>query len=404
MLPSNQEHSAGIITYKKLIMFQVVVGHSDDPDSESAIAEVINQCSRSLGGSIPQAGILFTAIDFDHGLILQRIQDAFCGIELIGGTTNGEISSILEFQQDSLTLMLFAGDEVEIRAGIGRKASKNPALAAQEAIAQALAKTTSLPQLCLTFPDSLTSNGVLILEGLKQTLGEDIPIIGGMAADDYTFEKTYQFFQTEVLNDSVPVLLFSGNILFSHGVASGWTPISQRSRVTKVKGNVVYEIDGQRALDFYQHYLGVERFASNYAIHALAVFEDQDHFYMRAPNGYDQESGTVTFFSDIPQQAIVQITDGTRENILSASKTSLKNAFADYPGGEPTAILLISCAARRRILGTFAKEEYQLVKTYLPEAFPCCGFYAYGEIAPLVNKGQTQFHNKTFVTLLLGTK
>ncbi|MEH2375028.1 FIST signal transduction protein [Nostoc sp.] len=385
-------------------MFRVVVGHSDDPDSQNAIAEILQECSCSLAGSIPQAGLLFTAIDFDHALILQRIQDAFPGIELIGGTTNGEISSILEFQQDSLTLMLFASDEVEIRAGIGREASKNPALAAQEAIAQAKAKSASLPQLCITFPDSLTSNGVLILEGLKQSLGGHIPIIGGMAADDYTFDKTYQFFQGEVLSDSVPVLLFSGQLLFSHGVASGWTPIGQRSRVTKVDGNVVYEIDGQRALDFYQHYLGEESFASNYAIHALAVFEDQDHFYLRAPNGYDQQSGSVTFFSDIPEQAVVQITDATRDNILSASETSLKNALADYPGVEPTAALLISCAARRRILGTLAKEEYQLVKTHLPKALPCCGFYAYGEIAPLVSGGQTQFHNKTFVTLLMGTK
>ncbi|AFY32005.1 FIST signal transduction protein [Calothrix sp. PCC 7507] len=385
-------------------MFRVVVGHSDDPDSQNAIAEVLQACNRSLGESIPQAGILFTAIDFDHALILQRIQDAFPGIELIGGTTNGEISSILEFQQDSITLMLFATDEVEIRAGIGRGASKNPNLAAQEAIAQAKAKSTSQPQLCLTFPDSLTSNGVLILEGLKQSLGEDIPIIGGMAADDYTFEKTYQFFQGEVLSDSVPVLLFSGNILFSHGVASGWTPISKRSRVTKVNGNVVYEIDGQRALDFYQHYLGAERFASNYAIHALAVFEDQDHFYLRAPHSYDQQSGSITFFSDIPEQAVVQITDATRDNILSASEASLKIALANYPGVEPTAALLISCAARRRILGTFAREEYQLVKTHLSETLPCCGFYAYGEIAPLVAGGQTQFHNKTFVTLLMGTQ
>ncbi|MBN4007071.1 ATP-binding protein [Nostoc sp. LPT] len=145
-------------------MFRVVVGHSDDPDSQNAIAEVLQKCSRSLAGSLPQAGILFTAIDFDHVLILQRIQDAFPEIELIGGTTNGEISSILEFQQDSLTLMLFATDEVEIHSGIGRGVSKNPALAAQQAIAQAKAKSASLPQLCFTFPDSLTSNGVLIID------------------------------------------------------------------------------------------------------------------------------------------------------------------------------------------------------------------------------------------------
>ncbi|NJR66826.1 MAG: translation initiation factor IF-1 [Leptolyngbyaceae cyanobacterium CRU_2_3] len=43
----------------------------------------------------PQAGILFAAIDFDHELILRRIQQAFPGIALIGGTTNGEISSVL---------------------------------------------------------------------------------------------------------------------------------------------------------------------------------------------------------------------------------------------------------------------------------------------------------------------
>lgn len=89
---------------------------------------------------------------------------------------------------------------------------------------------------------------------------------------------------------------------------------------------------------------------------------------------------------------------------MLASETSLKNALADYPGLKPTAALLISCAARRRILGTLTREEYQLVKTHLPDALPCCGFYAYGEIAPIASGGQTQVHNKTFVTLLIGTK
>ncbi|NJR66683.1 MAG: hypothetical protein HC772_17400 [Leptolyngbyaceae cyanobacterium CRU_2_3] len=270
------------------------------------------------------------------------------------------------------------------------------------AIAQAKANSTAQPKLCLTFPESLTSNGIVILEGLKHSLGEDIPMVGGMTADDYTFEKTYQFFQDQVLSDAVPVLLFSGDLLISHGVSSGWTPISPKSCITKAQGNVVYEIGGQRALDFYRHYLGTERFAANYAIHALAVFEEQDRFYMRAPNSYDPESGSVTFFADISEQAIVQITDASREDILRASSTSLQEAIAHYPGTEPTTALLVSCAARRRILGTLTSQEYQLVKTYLPQGLQCCGFYAYGEIAPLRRHGQTKFHNKTFVTLLLG--
>jgi hypothetical protein len=104
-------------------MFKAVVGHSNDPDSLSAVEEVVQQCINSLAGDIPQAGILFSAIDFEHSLILQKIHQAFSGIELIGGTTDGEISSVLEFQQDSITLMLFCSDEVEIHAGVGKQIS-----------------------------------------------------------------------------------------------------------------------------------------------------------------------------------------------------------------------------------------------------------------------------------------
>lgn len=203
-------------------MFKVVVSHSNDPDSLSAVEEVLQQCALSLAGDIPQAGILFAAIDFEHSLILQQINQAFPGIELIGGTTDGEISSVLEFQQDSITLMLFCSDEVQIYAGIGRKLSGDPITATKQAVEQAKAKSTAAPQLCLTHPESLTISGVSILSGLKLALGKDVPIFGGLAADQSRYKNTYQFFQTEVLSDSVPILLFSGSILFSHGIASGW--------------------------------------------------------------------------------------------------------------------------------------------------------------------------------------
>lgn len=382
-------------------MFKAYVGHSNDPDSRSAIEEVLQQCLQSLAGDTPQAGVLFAAFDFDHALILEQIHTTFPSIELIGSTTNGEISSILGFQEDSLTLLIFCSNQIEIRAGLGRDISKHPQAAVQEAIATA--KSSSQPQLCLTFPDSLTISGVSIVEALKQGLGAQIPILGGMAADDYNFAKTYQFFQTEVFCDAIPILLFSGKLLYSHGTASGWKPLGKKSKITKVEENVVYEIDGQRALDFYEHYLGVDRFASAYAIHALAIFEaDLENFYMRAPVSYDRQLGSITFFAGIPAGATVQITEASREEILNASMTSLKLAIDSYPGDLPAVALLVSCAARRRILGTQAKEEYEIIKDHLPKNLPCCGFYAYGEISPLEREGETQLHNKTFVALLLG--
>ena len=392
-------------------MFKAYIGHSNDPEPKFAVMEVLTQCLDALGGMVPQAGVLFAAFDFDHLLILDRIQTTFPGIELIGSTSSGEISSVLGFQEDSLTLLLFCSDRIEIRAGLGRGTSKNATAAVAEAIATATAKLSSPPQLCLTFPDGLMVSGVAMLEVLKQALGTEVPILGGIAADNYAFDKTYQFFQGEVTSDALPILLFSGKLAYSYGVASGWQPVGNQSQVTKAEANIVYEIDGQRALDFYEHYLGIDWLSDGYAIHSLAIFEaDLVNFYLRAPIKYDRESGSITFFSDIPVGAIVQATTAVRADILKATATSVQTALANYPGESPAVALLVSCAARRRILGTQAHQEFEIIKNHLPDRLPCCGLYAYGEISPLVDisstsNGQdkeTQFHNQTFVTLLLG--
>ncbi|MBH8555053.1 FIST C-terminal domain-containing protein [Nostocaceae cyanobacterium CENA357] len=388
-------------------MLKVVVGHSEDSESQDAILEVLDQCSQDLAGVIPQAGILFAAIDFNHALILKEIDQVFPGIDLIGCTTDGEISSKLGFQQDSLTLMLFCSDTIEIRAGVGYGAKDNPLAAAHQAVQQATEKSTNAAKLCISIPasyitDGSTTNGELILKGLKLALGSQTPILGGTAGDQFRFKKTYQFFGNEVLTDSLPVLIFSGDIQFSYGIACGWQPIGRKSIVTKAEGTVLYEIDGKSALEFYARYLG-DRPPT--AENPLAVYEgDSDRYYMRVPNTYDVETGSINFLGDIPEQATVQVTDISRDEVIAAAEVSLKNALENYPATEPEAVLLFSCCCRRWLLGTRAKEEYQLVKNLLSEEVPVCGFYTYGEFAPLEHQGSTYYHQETFVTLLLGTK
>jgi hypothetical protein len=51
-------------------MFTAVVGHSEDLDGAAAAAEVLAQCRRRLNGTVPTAGLLFAAIDFDHQLLI----------------------------------------------------------------------------------------------------------------------------------------------------------------------------------------------------------------------------------------------------------------------------------------------------------------------------------------------
>lgn len=380
---------------------KIAVGHSIDPDSLEAIDEVLEQCNQTLKGAIPKAGLLFSALDFDHALILNRINEVFPNIELIGGTTDGEVSSILGFQQDSITLIVFESEDLEIRAAVGRNVSQNPIEIAQETTKKLLRSFATVPQFCIAFPESLTTSPVSILNGLQLTL-ESIPIFGGATADNWEFQCTYQFYKTEVLSDSVPILLFAGNLLFSYGVSSGWKPLSKKGLLTKADKNVIYEIDGKPALDFYRYYLDGLNAVAEYPI---AVFlPDEDRFHLRGCMGYDESVGSITLAGDVSEGAIVQIAEASCEEILAASKTAFTNAVETYPGIEPSAALIFSCASRRQILGTLTNEEYELVQSCLDRDIPSCGFYTYGEIAPLQNSKQTFFHNITFTSLLLGTQ
>ncbi|MEM7796346.1 MAG: FIST N-terminal domain-containing protein [Cyanobacteria bacterium P01_C01_bin.118] len=382
-------------------MLKAVVGHSNDPDTEFAIADVLEQCLTGLAGLKPQAAILLAAMDFDHDKILHQIHQTFLDIQLIGGTTDGEISSILEFQQDSLVLMLLCSDQVEFHGAVGRNISSDPIAIAQQTVQAAQAQTQRPTALCITTPESLTTSGLLILEGLQQALGKTIPIVGGTTCDQWEFKQTHQFFGQDVLSDALPILLLSGPVLWGHGVATGWTPVGKKGNVTKVDGNILYEVNGQPVSDFYQDYLGDIRPSPAYR---LAVFEpNQTSWYMRTSNGsYDAASGSITFFADIPPESEVQVVRSSRDEMVLSANSSMRQALEHYPGKRPTVALLFSCTGRMRVLGTRTREEYQVLQQEISPNVVCAGFYTYGEIAPSYTNGMAKFHNETFVTLLLG--
>jgi len=144
-------------------MFIAASGHSDDIDSLSAFAEIREQCEAALKGQSPQAGILFAGIDFEHQLLLDAINETWPGIELIGCTSDGEISSCLGFREDSISLLLFASDTIDFSFGLGRNLSKDPLAACSQAVEQARAKSELEPRLCIVLPESLTISGQVSL-------------------------------------------------------------------------------------------------------------------------------------------------------------------------------------------------------------------------------------------------
>lgn len=380
---------------------KLAVGSSEDVDSDDAAGEVIAACREQLVGRAAKAGLLFSAVDKDYEDILARVHHAFPDIELIGCTTDGEMASDMAFAEDALVLAVLASDRIEVATGYGEGAAEQPVQSAARAVQMAKAKLGQEPSLCIATPGTMTASGAMITRGLREALGDHVPIFGGLAGDQWRFEQTHQFHGLRVLTDSTTILLLAGPILFSHGVASGWTPIGSQGTVTASDGNDVASIDDAPAIEFYRRFLGGHTEPSKE--YPVAVFQpDSDDFVLRTAIGHDATTGSIRFSSAIAEGSQVQVTLADRESILAASRASLDRAFESFPGAKPDGALLFSCAARKQILGTRTGEEFGLIDARAGDDLPCAGFYAYGEISPLPGRTQAEYHTETFVSLLLG--
>jgi hypothetical protein len=381
---------------------KTLVVYSDDVDAQDAATELVANAREKLDGQRPRLGLLFAAIDYEAEVILATLMEAFPGLELIGCTTDGELSSERGFSDDSAVLCLLAGDEFDVASGVARQVSADPGAIIRESVEEAGHRLGGTPRLCLAMPTSMTVSDSAVVRALRSALRPGTPIFGGTAADQWRFIGSRQFFGREVLQDAVPFVLLAGDIRFSFGVSTGWSPLGRVGVVTEVEGHLVKAIDGQPATAFYRHYFGNVDI-SHLGEYPLAVFIGEGNdFYLRASLAIDDAKGWLSFAGDIPAGSRVQLTQTTRDEVLRSTREGLQRARNDYPGTAPSLLLCFACSGRKQLLGSRTGEEGQIARELLGD-LSVAGFYGYGEIAPIQTDGTTHFHNETFVALPLGS-
>lgn len=382
---------------------KIVVCHSEGVDTEDAVEDLLKQADSKLNQEKPDACILFAAIDYEHDVMLGKINNRWEGIKLVGGTTDGEMSSELGFAEDSVVMVLFKSDLVTFSTGLGDKLSEGIPEASKKAVEESLRDATD-PKLCITIPGNAFTNIDQIVLTLKNKLGEGIPIFGAVPGDQWRFKTQYQFHGDKVYTDSVPLLVLSGNLTFSYGVDSGWGSMGEIGTVTKAEGNIIHTIDDKPALDFYKRGLG-ELTTPSGEFPLVVLDADNDIMHQRAAARLlDDGSGAIIFLGEVPQGARVQIATAQREDILRGARISITEAKRKFPSDRVIkGCLFFSCAARKALLGTRTGEEIKIAKAILGDNIPMGGFYGYGEISPLKKEANNSMcHNQTYITLLLG--
>ena len=358
-------------------------------------------------GLLPDACWLFCSPGKNLESLVKGVYEALGIRTLIGCTTAGEISTD-GFSTGSAVLGGIASDQIGFELVSVHDISRNCQQAGRN-LATAFSDSVSYVQL---FSDGITGNGSAILRGMASVFKTKIPVAGGTSGDGGKFLKTWQFHGDRVLSDAAVAIGFSGDFKLGTGVCSGWTPIGLPKKVTRAAGNVLYELNGESALNVYERFLGkhakrLPAVGVEYPLGLIGYFEGRggnDNLLLRATMSVNREERSIRFAGEIPEGAMVHLTCGDRTAILDATQKAARMAIKDLGRATtPSIVFFYSCMARKTLLGLRTKDEIERVRSQVNPAVPILGFYTYGEYCRMKRNGPSLLHNETATLSVIGS-
>jgi len=253
-------------------------------------------------------------------------------------------------------------------------------------------------KLLFVLSDGQLVNGGDLVNGLNEVL-TTIPIVGGLAGDGANFQSTIVGLNGDISEGNiVAVGLYGESLRVGAGSKGGWDKFGPMRTITKSTKNVLYEVDGESALDLYKQYLGeyADKLPGSALLFPLAIQDEDGRELVRTILTIDQENKSMTFAGNIPEGAKVRLMKANLDNLAAAASdaASLSNLDDSAVGGDKLAIL-ISCVGRKLIFGNRIDEELEAARDIVGADTLITGFYSYGEIAPFSTFMKCELHNQT---------
>ena len=342
-------------------------------------------------GFKPTLGIVFCSPKQNFKEIT-HLFDSYC-IDLLGCTTAGEIADeTLAEGGISCMLMDISKDRYNIyfernTEGVFEGAHK----------LRLLADSSFDNPAMIVCSAGVLNDGEQIVAGLKFGAEKEIPIFGGLAGDDSMILNTYIFTRKDISNDGIATIVFDHDKIELKGLAtSGWEPLGGFNTVTKAKDNVIYSINNEPALDFFNRFfgdgeeVGVDNPSLISTQYPFQVVKDNQNEVLRMPIKGDLADKSLRLVGSIKEGDKFRFSISPSVNVINKTIKEFEVLKNNNP--EADALILFSCIGRYSAFGPFLEDEVKGI--YDQWKKPMIGFLTYGEIGNLRN-GICEFHNET---------
>lgn len=353
-------------------------------------------------GFRPTVAIVFLEAEIDYKELCSVLSEK--EIQVFGCSTGSNFTDG-EIEFNSIVILLLEIDKKRFQIKLATSESGSKKDFAEEIGREGLAAFSKPAFLIVS--GGITTDGDELVEGVENICGKDTTIFGGLAADSLKMIRTFVFTNNQLTNHGVIALILDEEKISLNGLAiGGWRPVGTDYTITESKGNILYSINNEPALQFISRYAGIKDFfgdkMGNVTLSAnfqLQLQRPGKHPVMRTPMYANPDDHSIVFAGSLPQGAKVRLSMLPGFDVID---TALKE-FADYKKEqtEADALIMFSCAGRQVSLGPYVGDEINGIKEIWNA--PLVGFFCFGEIGR-VEKGNTEFHNMTCSLAILKEK
>lgn len=337
---------------------------------------------------------------------LDELRRNFPDARIVGCSTAGEISGTRVIDDTLVaTAIHFAHTRLQAVSVHLRECAGSFAAGVQ--LASALADPVATDSLAhvLVLSDGLHVNGSQLVQGLSSRLPTGVTVTGGLAGDGARFGETLVVSDGTVAAERVVAVGFYGaRFRVGYGSLGGWDPFGPERVITRARGNVLYELDGQSALALYRQYLGdhAAGLPATGLLYPLSLRVQVDGpAVVRTILGIDEAAQSMTFAGDMPEGTYARLMKANFDRLIDGAVGAATTSRRALGSLRPELAILISCVGRKLVLKQRVEEEVEGVRDIVGPDAVLAGFYSYGEISPFTPTARCELHNQTMTVTVL---
>lgn len=373
---------------------KVATAFSTENDTGAGASEAYARVASQLGAA-PQLLFVHASVRANAAAMMSALRAAAPGVAIHGGTSCVGVMTREGFHRtDAGAIAMLGVLDPEGAYGVGAaELGQDPRGAATRAISSALrdaGRDGEVPDMIwITQPPG---NEELILLGLADVVGPNVPIGGGSSSDDLVQGGWLQFATHAVFSNAVAVAVLFTSAGVRSSFQSGYDPTHLKATVTNGGGRTIRELDGRPAAQVYNEWTGgavshvltgggsvLMQTTLSPLGRVTGKIGDIPYFQLSHPDRVLAD-GSMTFFSDVAPGDEVFLMRGSPESLANRAGRVARSLHPPVGSEHQIAgAVVVFCAGCMLTIQDRMPQVVATLRAGLGEDVPFLGAFTLGE-------------------------